>query len=844
MAVSVTCPGCATACPVSETLLGKKIRCKSCQETFVAAATKVVVGSGAALERSETKSRPAKQPPAGNQNLVAAAVGGGVLLLIMGGVTAWALSGGSPAKEPLVAKAPPAPAVSLPKIDLGATTPPAPEVAKTPVLKEDPPPQASAKVVAQTPAEVKPVWFVDSPRSLPFAASAETKDRVLKSAAFIKMYTEDSGASGSGWVAEPGIIITNAHVVGMRNPVSPPPRVLNIVFQSGLPDERTFPAKLLALDRENDLAVLQIEGDKLPPVMPIARSSEMMEGSKVYAVGFPLGSQIERMFREGDAPLVTRAKFRESSVAGRAADSRNGSIKRIQIEGGVDPGNSGGMIVDTAGNVRGIVVEQRPGTNMKFVIPSEYAVYLLRGRVFAVSLGQPYRAGSVVKQPLTAKVLDPLKRIKDLKLEMWTGSTGSHFRPAADKAPAPVPGDGPRWSVALPYDANEPVKLGDPHVVAAEFDLPSLKDGQVYWVQPHYVGQDGTERWGEAVAMETAGLPVDRRPATLTVRHQPNTERVVYLDSQLGVGVTSKDGEMALDSTGLRVSVAEHVNSVAPDGTAKISLKYKDLKYIDEDYDKLIRTFLRGAVETALNMSTELVVTKRGLIKSSRPVLDKVPIPVRGFVNSFNLQTVQSLEALSLALPDKELKPGDSWQHEQNFSIRVRIPVSSDDPAEQSGRTAFKTVTENALFQLTYRYVGTRNRNGVDEAVIEYGGAIVKGEGNDVTIETMPVESAAKAKTTQKNLRLRGMSGVANGAALVDLATGTVTLARMNADMQFEAPGAGETLRFGGVYRVELFRPVQAGKKQPDSAKYLPNTEVLLDPQVGAPNTNVGVVPR
>jgi S1-C subfamily serine protease len=843
MAVSVTCPGCAAACPVSETLLGKKIRCKACQETFVAAAAKVAVGGG---EESPARRSNAAKPVPGNRNLVAAAVGGGVLLVAMAGVTAWALTGGSPPADPAVASAPPA---GPPKIDLAGSTPPAapaapvPE-AKSPAPKDEAPAPPAGRPAAEAKGDGKAPWFVDSPSRLPFAASRETKDRVLKSAAFIKMYTEDSGASGSGWVAEPGIVITNAHVVGMRNPVSAPPRDLKVVFQSGLPDERTYQAKLLALDRENDLAVLKIEGDNLPPAVPIARSSDLMEGNKVYAVGFPWGAGIERMFRESEAEIVTRVKFRESSIAGRMADSRNGSIKRVQIEGGVDPGNSGGMIVDTAGNVRGIVVEQRPGTNMKFVIPSEYAVYLLRGRVFALTPGQPYKVGGAVKQPLAVKVLDPLKRIKVLALEMWAGPPGTKFRPAADKAPAAVPGDGNRWSVALPYDSEKPVKLGDPHVVEAECDLPPLKDGQVYWVQPRYVNTDGVERWGEAVALETAGLPVDRRPATLSVRHQPNTERVVDIDSHLGTGVTSKDGEMSYDRTGLRVKVSERVTAVAPDGTAKVSLKFKDLKFIDEDEDRFFRSWVRGGLETALNMTNDLVVTKRGLIKSSRPVLDKVPVPARGLVNAFNMQTVQSLEALSLALPDQELKAGESWKHDQNFSIRVRIPVINFDAASGSFSVEYKTVTENALFQLTYRYVGTRTRDGAEEAVVEYRGNIVKGEGNEVTVETMPVETKGKAKTAQKQLRLRGMEGVANGSALVDLATGAVTLAQMTADMQFEVPGALETLRFGGAYRVELFRQVQAGAKRPDVARYLPNYEILFDPQVGAPSTSVGAAPR
>src|SRR5439155_13384607 len=62
MAVSVTCPGCRTSYPVTEDLLGKKIRCKKCQETFTATAAK----SAAAARRGDDRitTRPGAAPAA------------------------------------------------------------------------------------------------------------------------------------------------------------------------------------------------------------------------------------------------------------------------------------------------------------------------------------------------------------------------------------------------------------------------------------------------------------------------------------------------------------------------------------------------------------------------------------------------------------------------------------------------------------------------------------------------------------------------------------------------------------------------------------------------------------
>src|SRR5438874_2595543 len=59
MAVSVTCPGCRTSYPVTEDLLGKKIRCKKCQETFTASATRNGVAR-TADERLQTRPGAAK----------------------------------------------------------------------------------------------------------------------------------------------------------------------------------------------------------------------------------------------------------------------------------------------------------------------------------------------------------------------------------------------------------------------------------------------------------------------------------------------------------------------------------------------------------------------------------------------------------------------------------------------------------------------------------------------------------------------------------------------------------------------------------------------------------------
>src|SRR6185437_6463203 len=71
--------------------------------------------------------------------------------------------------------------------------------------------------------------------------------------------------SGSGcFVGNPGVVLTNAHVLGMLHGDSRPPQQIEVVIDSGEPNSRTVPAKLLGVDDRADLAALRVEGENLP----------------------------------------------------------------------------------------------------------------------------------------------------------------------------------------------------------------------------------------------------------------------------------------------------------------------------------------------------------------------------------------------------------------------------------------------------------------------------------------------------------------------------------------------------------------------------------------------------
>jgi len=136
-------------------------------------------------------------------------------------------------------------------------------------------------------------------------------------------------ASGSGFfVTEDGCLLTSYHVVEGAN------RMTLRTTQG------TFPARLVKADKANDVALLKAEGKF--PALPIAPSRGVMLGESVFTIGFP------NIDLQGFAPKLTKGEV--SSLTGAQDDPRE-----FQISVAVQPGNSGGPLVNQHGNVIGIV---------------------------------------------------------------------------------------------------------------------------------------------------------------------------------------------------------------------------------------------------------------------------------------------------------------------------------------------------------------------------------------------------------------------------------------------------------------------------------------------------------
>jgi uncharacterized membrane protein required for colicin V production len=156
------------------------------------------------------------------------------------------------------------------------------------------------------------------------------------------------GVEGSGWIAEPGVVVTNAHVVaGIEHP-----RVDRGEGGGHL-------ASVVEFDVSNDIAILRVPGLEGRP-LPLANPER---GVAVVLAGFPANGPLSRI----PARLGGTSAFVGRDAYGRGPITRTVTA----IRGAVRPGLSGGPGVDGRGFVRTTVFARRAGDRAGYGVPSE-----------------------------------------------------------------------------------------------------------------------------------------------------------------------------------------------------------------------------------------------------------------------------------------------------------------------------------------------------------------------------------------------------------------------------------------------------------------------------------------
>jgi WD40 repeat protein len=179
-----------------------------------------------------------------------------------------------------------------------------------------------------------------------------TRVQIVRAGKAATALVEVSAARGQGYgsafcVHPAGWFLTNAHVAAGD---------LTLVLNPSLKTEKSYPARVVRRDEEADLALLKVEAVTGLPSLTLGSDEGLVELMEVIGFGYPLST----------------IAGREISVSvGRitALRHKEGHLERIQLDGALAKGNSGGPVLDKDGKVIGVVVSGIVAAGMNFAIP-------------------------------------------------------------------------------------------------------------------------------------------------------------------------------------------------------------------------------------------------------------------------------------------------------------------------------------------------------------------------------------------------------------------------------------------------------------------------------------------
>lgn len=263
---------------------------------------------------------------------------------------------------------------------------------------------------------------------------------------------QGTAGTGSGFIiSSDGFVVTNSHVINGAERI-----------EGTLQDGRTFQAQVVGDDPATDLAVVKMDGENLA-TLTFGESRRLQVGQIAIAIGNPFGFQYS----------VTAGVV---SALGRTLRSQSGRLidDVIQTDAALNPGNSGGPLVDSHGNVIGVnTAVILPAQGLCFAVASDLAKYvvgklILTGRV---------RRGIIGIGAQTVPL--PPKWLNTLQLDTKGGIQVQSLEPDGPAAQADLrPGDVIVQFEGKPIDSIDALhKALDEDTIGRAISLWVLRDG-------------------------------------------------------------------------------------------------------------------------------------------------------------------------------------------------------------------------------------------------------------------------------------------------------------------------------------------------------------------------------
>jgi S1-C subfamily serine protease len=380
---------------------------------------------------------------------------------------------------------------------------------------------------------VAPLFVPAGPAHADDALPLEAVQAIKAATVFIKIEAGPVSGSGSGFLmkvdGKTGLIVTNHHVARPRVTIErqemPPPILirpgrpgrpirplppsgpvtvtvnlkdptLTVVFGSGTREERSAKAKVVADDEEKDLAILEVTDVKdLPEAIRYDDPPKLVETMPVYVFGFPFGKALAT--GKGN-PAITVGKGSVSSI--RLND--DGDLSVVQIDGALNPGNSGGPVVDAKGRLVGVSVATIKGSSgIGLAVPSQDLNRLLAGRVGAYTLHLAKRDKESIEVNVEMRLIDPLHRVRAVTF---------HCAPGTHKGKVKGPLSG------LPDGRKVTLEIKD-QVAVGKVTLPAKEGGAVpVSFHTEFVNGDGKTLFTDVrnANFASPGETTATRPAT------------------------------------------------------------------------------------------------------------------------------------------------------------------------------------------------------------------------------------------------------------------------------------------------------------------------------------------